>query len=105
LGEGLGRGPGAPKPPPQPSPSGEGEKENGSYVVEFTYQKYRDWALPDELVFSFNTKDYKLPKGMTFDYEDDTKIDTTKVKNSKGEVRITFQNYVINKGVSDGVFK
>jgi len=81
-------------------------KENGSYVVEFTYQKYRDWALPDELVFSFNTKDYKLPKGMTFDYEDDdTKIDTTKVKNSKGEVRITFQNYVINKGVSDGVFK
>jgi len=31
-------------------------KENGSYVVEFTYQKYRDWALPDELVFSFNTK-------------------------------------------------
>ena len=80
-------------------------KENGSYTVEFTYKKYRDWALPDELLFTFNTKDYKLPKGMTFDYDEDNKIDTTKVKDTKGEVRISFQNYVINKGVRDEMFK
>ncbi len=80
-------------------------KENGSYTVEFFYKKYRDWALPDELVFTFNTKDYKLPKGMTFDYDEENKIDTAKVKNTKGEVRVSFQNYVINKGVQDDMFK
>ncbi len=80
-------------------------KENGSYAIEFMYGKYRDWALPDELVFSFNTKDYKLPKGMTFDYDEDIKPDTTKLKSTKGEVRLLFSNYIINKGVNEEVFK
>jgi len=80
-------------------------KDNGSYTVEFTYGKYGSYALPDELVFSFNTKDYKLPKGMTFDYEEQVKRDTTQLKNARGEVRISFSTYVINKGVNDDVFK
>ena len=80
-------------------------RDNGSYTIEFAYGKYSSYALPDELVFSFNTKDYKLPKGMTFDYEEEIKRDTTKVKNAKGEVRISFISYVINKGVADDVFK
>ncbi|HYJ37526.1 MAG TPA: hypothetical protein VEV87_02875 [Chitinophagaceae bacterium] len=80
-------------------------KENGSYTIEFLYGKFSSWALPDELVFSFNTKDYKLPKGMTFDYEDEIKLDTTKTRNAKGEVKIVFSNYIINKGVKDEVFK
>jgi outer membrane lipoprotein-sorting protein len=80
-------------------------KENGSYTIEFQYGKFSSWALPDELVFSFNTKDYKLPKGMTFDYEEEIKRDTTKVKNTRGEVKITFNSYIINKGVKDEVFE
>jgi len=79
-------------------------KENGSYTIEFLYGKYSNWALPDELVFSFNTKDYKLPKGMTFDYEEEIKKDTTKTKTTRGEVKIIFSNYIINKGVKDEVF-
>ena len=42
---------------------------------------------------------------MTFDYDDDTKIDTLKMKNSKGEVRIVFSDYIVNKGVKDEVFR
>ena len=80
-------------------------KENGSYTIEFLYGKYSNWALPDELVFSFNTKDYKLPKGMTFDYEEEIKKDTTKTKTTRGEVKIIFSNYIINKGVKDEVFE
>ena len=96
-------------------------KENGSYTIEFIYGKYSSWALPDELVFSFNTKDYKLPKGMTFDYEEDTtRIEGGKgekdkgekggkddkgAKAGKGEVKISFINYTINKGVPDNVFE
>ncbi len=80
-------------------------KDNGSYTVEFTYGKFISYALPDELIFSFNTKDYKLPKGMTFDYEEEIKKDTTKIKSARGEVRISFNSYLINKGVSDDLFK
>ena len=80
-------------------------KENGTYTIDFTYGKYNNWALPDELIFSFDTKDYKLPKGMTFDYEDDVKPDTTKTKNGRGEVKIVFEKYAINKGISDSYFQ
>src|SRR6201991_753576 len=45
-------------------------RENGSYEVEMTYGKYIAFALPDKVIFTFNTKDYKLPKGLTFDYDD-----------------------------------
>ena len=44
-------------------------KENGTYEVQMRYGKYMAWGLPDKIVFSFNTKDYKLPKGITFEYE------------------------------------
>jgi len=79
-------------------------KANGTYTIDFVYGKYTNWALPDELIFSFDTKDYKLPKGMTFDYEDDVKPDTSKAKSGRGEVKILFEKYLINKGVSDSRF-
>src|SRR5215470_8184644 len=41
-------------------------KENGTYELGMTYGKYSEYGLPDKIVFSFNTKDYKLPKGVTF---------------------------------------
>ena len=80
-------------------------KQNGMYTVDLKYGKYTNWALPDELIFSFDTKDYKLPKGMTLDYDDDIKPDTTKAKSGKGEVKILFQKYIINKGLNDAYFQ
>ena len=38
-------------------------KENGTYEMGLTYGKYSNYGLPDKVVFSFNTKDYKLPFG------------------------------------------
>jgi outer membrane lipoprotein-sorting protein len=80
-------------------------KENGTYQVRFNYGKYSNWGLPDEVLFTFNTKDYKVPKGVTFDYDEEEKIEIDKVKNAKGTVKITYSSYTINKGVSDNVFK
>jgi hypothetical protein len=82
-------------------------KENGTYELEMTYGKYAEYGLADKVIFSFNTKDYKLPKGITFDYDDGSKKDqaTDKLKNKKGKVEIDYSNYVINKGVSDSVFQ
>ena len=84
-------------------------RENGSYQLEMTYGKYAPYGLPDKIIFSFNTKDYKLPKGVTFDFDDGTQNDkgTTsgKAKSKTGSAEITFRSYIINKGVSDNIFK
>ncbi|HUR10343.1 MAG TPA: hypothetical protein VM012_03190 [Flavitalea sp.] len=80
-------------------------KDNGTYEMEMIYGKYARWGLPDKVLFSFNTKDYKLPKGVTFEYDPGTKPDEKKVKNQKGTLEITYTNYSINKGLSDTLFK
>jgi outer membrane lipoprotein-sorting protein len=82
-------------------------KENGTYELEMTYGKYAAYGLADKVIFSFNTKDYKLPKGITFDYDDGTKKEETpdKLKNKKGKVEISYSSYTINKGVPDSVFR
>ena len=79
-------------------------KQNGTYDVLLTYNKWRNYALPDKTVFSFNTKDYKLPKGVTLEFDDGERPDTEKLKNKKGTIEITYQTYEINKGVPDNYF-
>jgi len=81
-------------------------RENGTYELMMTYGKYADYGLPDKVQFSFNAKDYKLPKGLTLDFDENAKpSDTDQLKNKKGKVEITYSSYTINKGVDDGVFK
>jgi hypothetical protein len=80
-------------------------RNNGSYKMEMTYGKFARWGLPDKVLFSFNTKDYKLPKGVTFEYETEEKPQgVSKPKSQTGKVEITYQNYSINKGIQDAVF-
>jgi hypothetical protein len=82
-------------------------KENGTYELEMTYGKYAAYGLADKVIFTFNTKDYKLPKGITFDYDDGSKPKdpADKMKNKKGKVEIHYSSYTINKGIPDSVFK
>ncbi len=80
-------------------------RENGSYQLEMTYGKYASFGLPDKIDFTFNTKDYKLPKGVTFDFDDGTTAKKIPAADkNKGMAQITFSTYVINKGVSDSLF-
>lgn len=81
-------------------------RDNGTYELEMRYGKYMAYGLPDKIIFSFNTKDYKLPKGVTFDFEDGTKKKTPeeKLKNQKGRMEISINGYSINKGIADSVF-
>ena len=81
-------------------------RDNGTYELEMSYGKYASFGLPDKVIFSFNTKDYKLPKGVTFDYDDGgEKKPNDNLKNKKGKVEITYSEYLINKGVDDAFFK
>jgi outer membrane lipoprotein-sorting protein len=81
-------------------------RESGTNELELFYTKYADYALPDKIIFSFNTKDYKLPKGVTFDYDDGSKKNVaTTDKSNKGKIEISYISYKINKGLPDSIFK
>jgi outer membrane lipoprotein-sorting protein len=82
-------------------------KENGTYELQMTYGNYAKYGLPDKILFSFNTKDYKLPKGITFDFDDgSTQKSATKTNvPKKGEIEIVISKYQINKGISNDIFK
>ncbi|MBL0152151.1 MAG: hypothetical protein IPP93_01180 [Chitinophagaceae bacterium] len=82
-------------------------RENGTYELDMTYGKYASYGLADKVIFSFSTKDYKLPKGVTFDYDDGSKNEqeTARMKNKTGRVEIVYSSYKINAGVPDSVFK
>ena len=81
-------------------------RDNGTYELEMSYGKYMAYGLPDKIIFSFNTKDYKMPKGVTFDFEDGSKKKSPgeKLKNQKGKMEISINNYAINKGIADSIF-
>lgn len=82
-------------------------RENGTYELEMTYGKYAAYGLADKVIFTFSTKDYKLPKGVTFDYDDGSKNEQeeARLKNKTGRVEIVYSAYKINAGVPDSVFK
>jgi outer membrane lipoprotein-sorting protein len=82
-------------------------RDNGTYDMQMIYGRYEKYGLPDKVIFSFNTKDYKLPKGVTFEYEAGEKPQQTQdaLKNKKGKVEITYSSYAINQGLSEAVFK
>lgn len=82
-------------------------RESGTSELEMSYGKYASLALPDKLVFTFNTQEYKLPKGVTFDYDDGTNKNKEAAANQsqKGKIEITYSGYAINKGIADEVFR
>ena len=69
------------------------------------YGKYASFGLPDKVLFSFNAKDYKLPKGITLELDDTDQATKNKLKGKKGRVEISYSAYEINKGIADTVFK
>ncbi|MFZ9170348.1 MAG: LolA family protein [Sediminibacterium sp.] len=81
-------------------------KENGTYTMYMNYGAYSNYGLPDKVVFEFNTKNYKLPKGITLEFEDDSKplSAAQQLKNKKGRVEISYKNYSINKGIAANIF-
>ncbi|MBE7173553.1 MAG: hypothetical protein INR73_23475 [Williamsia sp.] len=82
-------------------------RENGTYELVMNYGKWAAYALPEKAVFTFNISEYKLPKGITFDYDDGSKkkTDNTQVNSNKGTLEITYKDYKINQGLQDSVFK
>ncbi len=80
-------------------------KENGTYEITMEYGQYANYGLPSKIIFGFNTKDYKLPNGITLEFGDEDPTAKQKaLKQKKGTIEITYANYIINKGVSNSMF-
>lgn len=80
-------------------------KNNGTYEIEMVYGKFADWGLPDKVVFLFNTSEYKLPKGIAFDYDaGDKDKKPAPADDKKGKMEISYSQYRINKGIDPAVF-
>jgi len=79
-------------------------KENGTYELVLSYGSQKNWALPDQVDFTFNPREFKLPKGVTIDYDNGTTKPSEKEKSKKGRVEIRYSGYQVNKGVDDSNF-
>ena len=80
-------------------------KENGSYEITMQYGEYSKQGLASKIIFSFNTKDYKLPNGITLEFGDEDPTAKQKaLKNKKGTIEITYSKYTINQGIPNNIF-
>lgn len=81
-------------------------RDQGTVLAEFSYGKYEAQGLPDRVVFVMDVKEYKLPKGVTMDYDEGTNPPKGKPAGpSKGKIEIRYLSYKINTGLGDEVFK
>ncbi len=80
-------------------------RDQGTVVMNLYYGKFVAQALPDRIVFIMDVKEYKLPKGVTMDYDEGTApTKTAKALPKKGRIEIRYLDYRINTGLSDAVF-
>lgn len=79
-------------------------RDNGSYEMDMDFGSFASWGLPDKVVFSFSAKEYKIPKGLTMEYEKGGKKSPPPSGNTKGRIEILYSAYVINKGIDDKIF-
>ncbi|MBM3441951.1 MAG: hypothetical protein FJX89_04525 [Bacteroidetes bacterium] len=81
-------------------------RENGTYEMEMEYGRHAGYGLPDKVVVSFDTRDYKMPKAITFEYEPGEKPSKRAAgKDRKGRVEIRYEQYVINQGIPESAFR
>ena len=81
-------------------------RNDGTVIMDLEFGNYINYALPDKVTIFMDLKDYKLPKGITMDYNNETEpIAKTKTsKTQKGTIQISYLKYAINTGLKDSQF-
>lgn len=80
-------------------------RTNGTILSEYVYGKFAQYALPDSMTVTVDTKKFKIPKAVAADinnYNSNAKDPGKQSK--KGRIMLSFSNYLINKGVPDSIF-
>ncbi len=83
-------------------------RNEGSVNLVFFYGN-KPFDLPEAIRITFEVAKTELPMGITGDFESglglpEASEDGKKSKRSKGTVWVTYENYVVNKGIDDAVF-
>lgn len=82
-------------------------RDNGTVKMDLSFGDYMDRGLPDKVVVHLDVKEYKLPKGVTMDYDTGGGSEMAMQddgKRKKGTIEIKYLNYELNKGLSDDIF-
>ncbi|XZF13978.1 LolA family protein [Chitinophagaceae bacterium MMS25-I14] len=84
-------------------------RENGTLKMDLEYGRFLSMSLPDKVILSMDVNDYKLPKGVTMDYDEGAgqtemvqQANHKRVK--KGRIQITYLSYKVNTGLEDSFF-
>ena len=80
-------------------------RTNGTVDAAYYFGKQAAYALPDSMVFSIDTRKFKVPKAVAADLNN-VKSSTPKdtKEKQKGMIYLQFTNYIINKGIPASVF-
>ena len=79
---------------------------SGSVTIDYLYGTQVAFCLPDKITFTVDVKKFKMPKSVSADINNSGKNKKDDPKKSKvGTITITLSNYLVNKGISDEVFK
>lgn len=83
-------------------------RNEGTVIMELKFGNYTKYALPDRMTIHMDLKDFKMPKGVTMDYDDATAAPKPPKemdgKHKKGTIQINYLHYEINKGIADERF-
>ena len=81
-------------------------RNDGTVIMDLDFNKYMSYGLPDKVTIYMDVKDYKLPKGVTMDYNNEvpTAAKDAKPKAQKGTIEINYLSYAINTGLTDEQF-
>lgn len=85
-------------------------RSDGTLIMDLEFGNYKKYALPDKVTIHLDLKDFKVPKGVTMDYNEAETSQiieekTGKPKKQKGTIEIKYLNYIINSNFSNEVFQ
>jgi len=82
-------------------------RDNGTVKMDLAFARNIQLGLPDKVIVYLDVKEYKLPKGVTMDYDTNQPVKAAgkgDAKNKKGKIEINYLKYEVNKGLSDNIF-
>lgn len=79
-------------------------KSSGTVTIDYEYNLNKKFGLPNKMTFTVDIKKFKMPKSVASDIRNNEKEKKYK-DNEKGTIVLIFSNYLVNKGISDDVFK
>ncbi len=79
-------------------------KSSGTVSIDYEYNLNKKYGLPNKMTFTVDIKKFKMPKSVASDIRNNEKKKKYK-ENEKGTIVLTFSNYLVNKVISDEVFK